>query len=313
MTGTVLLLKGAADPESLRTALGTAAVLEVGDLAELPTAATRATVLVLRSGVRLGEQQLARLPMLRHVVRAGSGTDNIDLAALTRRGVVLHRNPQAGAAAVAEWALAAVLSLARRIPLGHNALAQGQHAKAACLGRPLAELYVAVWGAGPVGQAVGTLLAPFAGRVAFARWHSIPPGLPQESARALMDEASVHVVALPLRPQTQYLFDEAFLDRAAAQCPLLVCVGRVGTLDLSACLRALEDKRLSGLALDAVEAEHVPSLRMTDRPLNLLATPHLGAQRQDVRLTLDAWAVTLIARLLAEDEALALPQSRTGR
>jgi D-3-phosphoglycerate dehydrogenase / 2-oxoglutarate reductase len=308
MTSTVLLLKGAGDLELLRSAVGTAEVLEVGDLAELPEAATRATVILMRSGVRLGEQQLAALPMLQHVVRAGSGTGNIDLTALTRRGVILHRNPQAGAVAVAEWTLAAVLSLARRIPLGHNALAQGLHAKAACVGRPLAELDIAVWGAGLVGQAVGNLLAPFARRVAFARWHSIPPGLPQQSARSLVDEAAVHVIAFPLRPQTQQLFGEAFLARAAARRPFLICAGRIETLDLSACLCALEDQRLSGLALDAVEAEHIPLLRMTNGPLNLLATPHIGAQRQDVRSALDTWAVTLIARLIAEEEAPALPQ-----
>lgn len=302
MTSTVLLLKGSADHDHLQSAAPGVEIVEVGSIDSLPQTAARATVIVLRSGVHLGEQQLTQMPSLRHVVRPGSGTDNIDLAALTRHGIILHRNPQASAAAVAEWALTAALCLARRIPLGHNALALGLHTKTACMGTPLSKLNIAVWGAGPVGQAVWQLLTPFARRVTFARWPSTPPELPQQSARALIEQAAVHVVALPLRSETRQLFGEAFLAQVAKHSPLLICAGRVETLDLAACLRAVEEQRLGGLALDAVEPEHIPLLRTVSEPLNLLTTPHIGAQRRDVRSELDAWVGELLTRL-TRDEA----------
>lgn len=302
MTSTVLLLKDAADHDHLRRAAPGVEIVEVGSIDSLPQAAARATVIALRSGVYLGEQHLTQLPALRHVVRVGSGTDNIDLAALNRRGITLHRNPQASAAAVAEWTLTAALCLTRRIPLGHNGLALGLHTKTACMGAPLSELNVAVWGAGPVGQAIGQLLTPFARRVTFAHWPSTPPELLQQPARALIGETAVHVVALPLRPETHQLFGEAFLAQVAAHRPLLICAGRVETLDLAACLRAVEEQRLGGLALDAVEPEHIPLLRAASEPLNLLTTPHIGAQRRDVRSELDVWVGELFARL-TRDEA----------
>ncbi|WP_042440187.1 NAD(P)-dependent oxidoreductase [Streptacidiphilus albus] len=297
MTESVLVLTGAADLIRLQHACPGAEFVEISDTDVLPEAADRATVIVLRSGVALGEPQLIRLPALQHVVRPGSGTDNLDLAALARRGIVLHRHPQAGAAAVAEWVLASALCLTRRIPLGHNALARGLHAKAACVGTPLAEADVAVWGAGPVGRAVGRTLAPFVQQVTFARWPSNPPQLPQQSAHTLIEQSAIHVIALPLRPGTRHLFGEPFLTRIAERSPLLICAGRAETLDLSACLRALGEQRLAGLALDAVEPEHIPLLHTTTEPLNLLATPHIGAQRSDVRTELDTWAGELIVQL----------------
>ncbi|MFG3225154.1 NAD(P)-dependent oxidoreductase [Kitasatospora sp. NPDC048194] len=297
MTDTVLIAKGAADLHQLERSLPGVEFIETVDFDSLPDAAHRATFLALRSGARLGGEQLDQLPLLQHVVRVGSGTDNIDVAELARRGITLHRNPHVSAAAVAEWCLVAALSLARRIPLGHNALVQGSHMKDACLGRPLSALDVAMWGAGPVGRSTARLLAPFARRVTFAHWPSNPPELQQLPAHELVEHADVHVMALPLRDGTRGLFNEGFLAGVAARQPLVICAGRIETLDVEAFLRALDAQRIGGLALDAIEAEHVGLAHTTAGARNLLVTPHIGAQRTDVRQELDAWLTQLLASI----------------
>ncbi|AYN42463.1 hydroxyacid dehydrogenase [Streptomyces dangxiongensis] len=298
----VLVLRGAADASALRRALPDVPVNELPNL-DSPLPADTA-VLVLRSGVRVGERELDALPHLRHVVRAGSGIDHIDVSALRHRGITLHRNAEAGAGAVGEWVLAAALALARRIPLGHHALLLGQHEKQACMGASLGTLAAAIWGAGPVGLAADWALAPYVGRTAFAAWPSNPPGLRELSPTALVEQSQVHVIALPLRPTTEQLIGEDFLARVAPQRPLLICAGRLETLDVAACLRALADGRLSGLALDPVEREHLPLLTGSTTPLNLLASPHIGAQRSDVRSVLDRWAVDLLKEITADNRVL---------
>ncbi|MFJ3901498.1 NAD(P)-dependent oxidoreductase [Streptomyces sp. NPDC090025] len=298
----VLVLRGAADASAIRRALPDVLVHELPNLDSPPPADT--AVLVLRSGIRVGERELDALPRLRHVVRAGSGIDHIDVNALRHRGITLHRNAEAGAGAVGEWVLAAALALARRIPLGQHALLLGQHEKQACMGASLGTLAAGIWGAGPVGLAADWALAPFVGRTAFAAWPSNPPGLRELSATALMEQSQVHVIALPLRPTTEQLIGEDFLARVAPQRPLLICAGRLETLDVAACLRALADGRLSGLALDPVEREHLPLLAGSPTPLNLLATPHIGAQRSDVRSALDRWAVDLLKEITADNRIL---------
>nr|WP_234312948.1 NAD(P)-dependent oxidoreductase [Streptomyces griseus] len=203
-----------------------------------------------------------------------------------------------------EWVLAAALALARRIPLGHHALLLGQHEKQACMGASLGTLAAGIWGAGPVGLAADWALAPFMDRTAFAAWPSNPPGLRELSPTALMEQSQVHVIALPLRPTTGQLIGEDFLVRVAPRRPLLICAGRLETLDVAACLRALADGRLSGLALDPVEREHLPLLAGSTTPLNLLASPHIGAQRSDVRGALDRWAVDLLKEITADNRIL---------
>jgi D-3-phosphoglycerate dehydrogenase / 2-oxoglutarate reductase len=253
-------------------------------------------VLVMRSGTRLGAPELAHMSNLRHIVRAGSGLDAIDTSAVHAAGVSIHRNPLPSADAVAEWALTATLALARRIPLGHNALSAGRYVKHDCVAPPLAECDVAVWGAGPVGRACGAVLKPMVRHVAYAARTTVPSFLPQRPADELPTWADVHVIALPLTSATRHRIGPVFLDAAAARRPLLVCVGRLDTLDLTACLNALADGRLGGLAVDPVDPEHLPWPTPAE-PLNLLATPHLGAQRGDVRRKLDLWTADTVAGL----------------
>ncbi|MBJ7902172.1 hydroxyacid dehydrogenase [Streptomyces sp. DSM 110735] len=298
----VLVLHGAADANAIRRALPDVLVHEVPDLDSPPPANT--AVLVLRSGVRLGGRELDALPRLRHVVRTGSGIDHIDVNALRHRGITLHRNAEAGADAVGEWVLAAALALARQIPLGQHALMLGRHEKQACMGASLGSLTAGIWGAGPVGLATARALAPYVGRTAFAAWPSNPPGLRELPQTALMEQSQVHVIALPLRPTTEQSIGADFLARVAPQRPLLICAGRLETLDVTACLRALADGRLWGLALDPVERKHLPLLTGSTTPLNLLVSPHIGAQRSDVRGALDRWAIDLLRTITADEKIL---------
>ncbi|MBC8091183.1 MAG: hydroxyacid dehydrogenase [Pseudonocardia sp.] len=293
---TVIVINGGCDPAVLRSRLTSAAVHAYPDLDSIPAAvANAADALVLRSGAVLSAATLDRFPALAHVVRAGSGVDNIDVAALDRRGVRLHRNPVAGAAAVAEWALAASMALARRMPLGQAGAAIGEHLKKACLGQSLSQCRAAVWGGGQVGQAVGRALGPVVADLAYNRWPSHPDHLPQRAEHQLAAWADLHVVALPLTSSTTAMFGAEFLHRAAACRPMIVCVGRVETIDPVACLAALRSGDLSGLAVDAVEARHLPLFDTARRPLNLLVTPHIGAQRADVRRALDRWVADRLA------------------
>ncbi|WP_193242113.1 NAD(P)-dependent oxidoreductase [Streptomyces phaeolivaceus] len=295
-------VRGAADTALLQQRLPGCAIREITALATAdPELAARAEVLVLRSGHRLDTERLSQWPALRHVIRAGSGLDGIDIDGLAARGISVHRNPEPAAGAVAEWALAALLALARRIPYGHAALLQGRHAKQHCLAPPVSAMRLAIWGAGPVGRACAHALAPHVAEIAFAARPSLPDTLPSRPGNELPAWADAHVVALPLTDENRGWFGTGFLAAARQRHPLLICVGRLGTLDLDACLRALADGRLGGLALDPVEESDLP-LWPADAlpgPLNLIATPHIGAQRSDVRALLDRWVATTAAGVLA--------------
>ncbi|WP_162824257.1 NAD(P)-dependent oxidoreductase [Peterkaempfera bronchialis] len=294
---TILVARGAANPNDLVRHLTTHDVYEFTCLSDVVGPARRAELIVLRSGISLGEEQLAAMPLLRHAIRAGSGLDGIDTDLLADRGIGLHRHPEASAPAVAEWCLMALLALARRVPLGAHALGLGDHLKMACMGRPVASMNVAIWGAGPVGRAAAAAITPLVAEVAFAARPSIT-GLRQLPAPALPGWADAHIIALPAIAENTATFGADFLRSAARRQPLLIIAGRLTTIDTTACLGALADGRLSGLAADPVEPADAHLFTTGPKPLNLLATPHIGAQRSDVREHLDIWVTETARRVL---------------
>ncbi|HEU5319459.1 MAG TPA: 3-phosphoglycerate dehydrogenase, partial [Methylomirabilota bacterium] len=91
-------------------------------------------VLVLRSGHRVTGRWFEVGRDLRGVIRAGVGTDNIDVEAARRRGVRVATIPTAATASVAELAIAAMLLLMRRLVEGVRTLAAGTWCKADLLG-----------------------------------------------------------------------------------------------------------------------------------------------------------------------------------
>ncbi|MGL5866563.1 MAG: NAD(P)-dependent oxidoreductase [Dermatophilaceae bacterium] len=302
-SSSIVVIRGAADPASLRRHLPNHDVRVVDHLADLtPPVADAVAVLVARSGTRVDAHALSRLPNLRHVVRPGSGTDSLDRTALAACGVKVHRNAAASVDAVAEWALAASLSLSRRLPLGHQGIHAGLHLKHECLARPLSEYRGVVWGAGPTGRAVGRTLQPFVADLAYAAWPSTPPHLRQLPPAKCMAWADLHVVALPLRAATTRLFGLSFLAAVADKHPALVCVGRADTLDVSACVDALDVGTLSGLAIDPIEPDDLDLFTRVGPPRNLLLSPHVGAQRSDVRAALDEWVLTTTQALLVHGQ-----------
>ena len=68
---------------------------------------------------------LARCPKLRLLSLWGTGTDNVDLAAATRRGVTVTNTPAVAADSIAEHSLALLLAVARRIPWADREVRQG--------------------------------------------------------------------------------------------------------------------------------------------------------------------------------------------
>ena len=72
--------------------------------------------LAVRSATKVTADLLTAAARLRVIGRAGTGVDNIDLEAATRRGVVVMNAPGGNTVSVAEHTLALLLALARQIP-----------------------------------------------------------------------------------------------------------------------------------------------------------------------------------------------------
>src|ERR671912_924631 len=123
-----------------------------------------------------------------------------------------------------------------------------------------------VVGTGSIGRAIVTRARPFGVRVVGVKrtvreedeaWRYADELYPTAELHAALREADYVAVTLPGTPETRHLLDEEAFA-AIKQGAYFVNVGRGAVVDEAALVRALEDGRLSGAALDVFEVEPLP-------------------------------------------------------
>ena len=115
-----------------------------------------ADALIVRSATKVTKDLLAAAPKLRIIGRAGTGVDNIDMPAASGKGVLVVNAPGANSIAVAEHALALMLSLARSVPAADQAMKAGKWEKKKFMGTELRNKTLGIAGLGRIGQEVAT-------------------------------------------------------------------------------------------------------------------------------------------------------------
>jgi D-3-phosphoglycerate dehydrogenase / 2-oxoglutarate reductase len=241
-------------------------------------------VLVMRSGVLVDAVVLNEARRLRLIVRAGSGTDNIDAAAARERGVRVVTIPGPGAKAVSEMAFALMLSLARNVLEADRSLREGRWRKHEMTGRSLGGKTLGVLGAGNIGTRVGRLGAAWGMTVLGTVETPVPEvlekleqqgihGVPTEELLGRADYLSVHV---PLNDSTR-----GMLGASALACmkptAYLINLARGGVVDEYALYDALVEGRLAGAALDVHAEEGDGKISPLAALPNVVLTPHIGA------------------------------------
>jgi len=266
--------------------------LEVEVRVGLPTDALAAALgafdgLLIRSATRVTAELLEAAPRLRVIGRAGVGVDNVDLAAATRRGVLVVNTPGGSSVAVAELSLGLLLALARHVVGASGSVKSGRWEKKKFQGRELAGKTLGVVGIGNVGSALVSRAEAMGMKVVAYDPFIAPEAAARMGARlveldALWGEADVVSLHVPLTAQTRGLVDRSVLARMRKGAFLLNCA-RGGLVDEAALAEALASGHLGGAAFDVFDQEPPPA----DHPLlkleNFICTPHLGAATEEAQ------------------------------
>ncbi|HJL63245.1 MAG TPA: NAD(P)-dependent oxidoreductase, partial [Candidatus Marinimicrobia bacterium] len=109
---------------------------------------------VVRSGTQATANMINSAENLQVIGRAGVGTDNIDISAATRKGIVVMNTPDVNTISAAEHTVAMMLALSRNIPLGHGGIIKGQWNRNALVGTELRNKTLGVVGLGKIGREV---------------------------------------------------------------------------------------------------------------------------------------------------------------
>ncbi len=164
--------------------------------------------IVIRSQTRLTAELIERGSRLKVIGRAGTGVDNVDVSAATKRGIVVVNAPESNAVAAAEHTLALALALCRNVPQAHSSLVGGDWARSRFAGNELYGKTLGVIGFGRIGQLVAHRAQAFEMEVvafdkfvAAERFREL--GVERaETSEELYAEADIVTIHLPKTPDT---------------------------------------------------------------------------------------------------------------
>src|ERR1051325_437743 len=235
---------------------------------------------VIRSATKFTADLIERAERLKVIGRAGVGVDNVDVAAATRRGIVVANAPESTVVSAAEHTIGLLVALARNIPQAHAALKQGRWERSAYGGIELAGKTLGVLGFGRIGQQVarralglGMRVVAYDPYVTAERFREL--GAEQvESPDDVYAAADFLTLPLPLTPETRGSVNAAAFE-AMRSGVRIVNAARGPLVDEEALLAALRSGKVAGAALDVFESEPYsgPLLELD----NVVVTPHLAA------------------------------------
>ncbi|MCY2936858.1 MAG: phosphoglycerate dehydrogenase [Planctomycetota bacterium] len=275
---------------------------------DLKEAIRAADGVVVRSGTRITPELLEDPGALKAVVRGGVGVDNIDVAAATRKGIVVMNTPDANTLSTAEHTISLLMALARHIPAADASMRSGKWEKNRFLGAQLTGKTLGVIGLGRIGREVARRAAQGLGMRVIGFDPVLAPSASAQlgiqtapSVDELCPQCDFITVHTPLTTETRHMVGARQLALLPAGARVINCA-RGGIIDEKALLESLDSGHLAGAALDVFETEPLPA----DHPIvshpKMVITPHLGAATLEAQVLVARESAQLLVDFLCKGQ-----------
>ncbi len=244
-------------------------------------------LLVLRSGAKVDSLLLEKATNLHTIIRAGTGTDNIDLNKVHEKKIRFYNTPSTNARAVAELSFGMMHCLYRYILRAGNEIRENIWDKKSFLGYELSNKKLGLVGFGSIGKEIADISAGYHMNV-----HCTVSDYSSERATelssqnitlhselsSLLQHCDIVVVCCPYNEHTRNLIDTRELSLLGKHA-VLINVARGGVVNEKALYHALIENTFLGAASDVFEHERKPSPLFTLN--NFIGTPHIGAMSHE--------------------------------
>ena len=244
------------------------------------------TGLVINSKVYAGAELLGKATKLKFVCRAGSGLEVIDLPFAAAHNIAAFNSPEGNRNAVGEQALGMLLGLLNNIVIADSETKNSQWLREKNRGEELSGKTVGLIAYGNTGEAFAKLLRGF--DVQILAYDKYKTGFGNEYVKEstleeIFGKADVLSLHLPLTTETQYMVDYNFLS-SFKKPYWFINTSRGKVLRTADMLRALEEGKIKGAALDVLENEKLSSYTAEEQELynrivakpNIILTPHIA-------------------------------------
>ncbi|KAL2823117.1 D-isomer specific 2-hydroxyacid dehydrogenase [Aspergillus granulosus] len=261
--------------------------------AQVPERIRDASIIAL-SAARIDAHALSPevSPHLKLIVMIAAGYDCVDLEACRKRGIVVCNCPSSNIEAVSEHAIGMYFAARRKLLDMHMATRAGKWKEKGNLmldyvdkdGTPpltCQDEVAGIIGNGSVGKRIAMLASSLGMKVIVSDRKSPtttdPSRVPFES---VIKQSTVLFIAVPLLDSTRNLLSTPEFESMSPHA-VLVNVSRGGTVDEDALVKALRERKISGVATDVFKEEpagpgNSPLVAEDAKDLNIIATPHLA-------------------------------------
>jgi glyoxylate reductase len=253
---------------------------------------------------------LAANPKLRAVCSMAITPDNIDVAAASKRGIVVTVVPPVVAEATADIHFGLMLAVARRIIEGDRLARAGKFPGSQSnqlIGAAVYGKTIGLIGAGRIGQATARRARGFGMKILYWGPRRKPEaereiGMEFVTLDRLLAEADFVSLHPPLNAETRHMIGDKEFAKMKPSV-FIINTSRGPVIDEKALVRALKKKKIAGAGLDVFE--HEPKVSPALRQMkNVVLTPHLGSAVLEVR---DAMANLVVDNIEAVLEGRAPP------
>ena len=243
--------------------------------------------LIVRSATKVTKEVIEAGGRLRIVGRAGTGLDNVDTEAATRRGVVVMNTPGGNTITTAEHTMSMIAAMSRKIPQATKSMKDGKWEKSKFMGSELYNKTLGLVGLGQIGSYVTKLAQGWSMNVIgydpyLAVDRAQQMGIEVVELEELFHRADVISVHTPLTNETRGIINTETMAKMKDGVMIVNCArgGIINEQDLG---EALQSGKVAAAAFDVFEKEPVDP----NHPLlsldNFTCTPHIGASTEEAQ------------------------------
>jgi D-3-phosphoglycerate dehydrogenase len=243
--------------------------------------------LIIRSATKVTSEIIDAASNLKVIGRAGSGLDNVDKNAASKKGIVVMNTPGGNTITTAEHTIALLFTVARLIPQATASMKAGKWEKKKFMGVELFNKTLGIIGLGNIGSQVAKKVQGLEMNVI-----AYDPFLSEDMAkasgikRATLDELFAQsdfiTIHTPLTAETKRLINSISISKMKDGVRIINCA-RGGIINEQELYEALKSGKVAGAAFDVFDKEppdkNNPLLALD----NLICTPHLGAATEEAQ------------------------------